>query len=121
MSTRIQIIILIALIFIFAFMIFHIYKKKLEFRFCLPWMLFMLVCIVLTCFPSLLSWFAGVVGIATPINMLFLCGFVLALFIIYILTVAVSKLTANVSLLTQKIAILEKELADRQEKDSKQN
>lgn len=121
MSTRIQIIILIALIIIFAFMIFHINKKKLEFRFCLPWMLFLLVCIILTCFPSLLDWFAGLVGIATPMNMLFLCGFVIALFIIYILTVAVSKLTANVSLLTQKIALLEKELADREEKKDEQN
>lgn len=118
MSPRIQIIILVALIFIFAFMIFHINKKKLEFRFCLPWLLFLLVCIILTCFPKLLDWFAGVVGIATPINMLFLCGFGISLFIIYVLTVAVSKLTANVSLLTQKIALLEKELESKEEKKS---
>lgn len=39
MSTRIQIIILAALILVFALMIFHINKKKLDFKFCLPWML----------------------------------------------------------------------------------
>lgn len=116
MSPRIQIIILIALVFILAFMIFHINKKKLEFRFCLPWLLFLVVCIILTCFPNLLDWFAGLVGIATPMNMLFLCGFGISLFIIYVLTVAVSKLTANVSLLTQKIALLEKELESKEDK-----
>lgn len=113
MSFRLQIIILAALLFVFAFMIFHINKKKLDFKFCLPWLLLLLVCIILTCFPKLLDWFSGVVGIATPINMLFLCGFAISLLIIYVLTMAVSKLTANVCLLTQKIALLEKKLEEQ--------
>lgn len=71
MSTRIQIIILAALILVFALMIFHINKKKLDFKFCLPWMLFILVCIILTCFPVILDRVAWLVGIASPMNMLF--------------------------------------------------
>ena len=59
MSTRIQIIILAALILVFTLMIFHINKKKLDFKFCLPWMLFILVCIILTCFPVILTGLRG--------------------------------------------------------------
>ena len=119
MTAKLQIIILIALVCIFAFMIIHIKRKRLEFKFCLPWLLFLLVCIIMTCFPGLLDWFSELVGIATPINMLFLCGFGVSLLIIYVLTMAVSKLTANVSLLTQKIALLEKELEEKKSADGK--
>lgn len=115
MSTKLQIIILIVLVFVFLFMIFHICKKKLDFKFCLPWLLFIFVCIILTCFPQLLDLFSKAVGIETPVNTLFVCGFAISLFIIYTLTVAVSKLTANVCKLTQKIALLEKELAGKKE------
>ena len=86
MSTRIQIIILAALVLVFALMIFHINKKKLDFKFCLPWMLF-------------------------------ICGFCIALFIIYVLTVAISKHSATITLLTQRVAILEKELEEKEKKD----
>ena len=112
MSTKLQIIILVALIFLFIFMIVHINKRKLEFKFCLPWLLFLLVCIILTCFPKLLYWFSNLVGIATPINVLFLAGFCLSLCIIYVLTMAISKLTSNMTTLTQRIALLEKEIED---------
>ena len=117
MSTRIQIIILAALILVFALMIFHINKKKLDFKFCLPWMLFILVCIILTCFPVILDRVAWLVGIASPMNMLFICGFCIALFIIYVLTVAISKHSATITLLTQRVAILEKELEEKEKKD----
>ena len=111
---KLQIIILVGLLAVLTIMIIHIKKKKLDFKFCLPWLLLILVCIVLTCFPKLLDMVAGLIGIATPVNMLFLCGFGISLLIIYVLTVAVSKLTANVCILTQKVALLEKELKEKE-------
>ena len=104
---KLQIIILVGLLAVLTIMIVHIKKKKLDFKFCLPWLL-------LTCFPKLLDMVAGLIGIATPVNMLFLCGFGISLLIIYVLTVAVSKLTANVCTLTQKVALLEKELKEKE-------
>jgi len=50
-------------------------------------------------------------------NMLFICGFCIALFIIYVLTVAISKHSATITLLTQRVAILEKELEEKEKKD----
>ncbi len=111
-GTRLQIIILVGLLVVLTFMVVHIRRKKLDFRLCLPWLFLILVCIILTCFPKLLDMIAGLIGIAAPVNMLFLCGFGISLLIIYILTVAVSKLTANVFTLTQKVALLEKELKE---------
>ena len=112
---KLQIIILVGLAIVFTIMIVHIKKKKLDFKFCLPWLLLIFVCIILTCFPKLLDMVAGLIGIATPVNMLFLCGFGISLLIIYVLTVAVSKLTANVCALTQKVALLEKELREKEQ------
>ena len=72
---------------------------------------------VLTCFPVILDKVAWLVGIASPMNMLFICGFCIALFIIYVLTVAISKHSATITLLTQRVAILEKELEEKEKKD----
>ena len=75
---------------------------------------------VLTTFPKLLTVISDLVGIAAPMNLLFFFGFVISMTIIYILTVAVSKMSENIRTLTQKVAILEKELVDikKEEKDN---
>ena len=50
-------------------------------------------------------------------NLLFVCGFMLALLIIYPLTRAISKLMDQVRTLTQKVALLESELREAKKED----
>lgn len=52
---------------------------------------------------------ANVLGIYSPVNMIFFLGFVLSLIIIFTLTVALSRVTARVRKLAQMIALQEDE------------
>ena len=107
MSFRLQIILLVLFVSIFLFLINQVKKKAVALKYTLAWLLLDVALIVLTCFPNLLQIVSGAVGITTPINMIFFCGFVLALIIIYTLTVALSRNSDRIRSLAQSIALNE--------------
>lgn len=63
---------------------------------------------VLDCFPPLVNWLSYELGIASPVNMLFFLGFCFSLVIIFVLTVAVSRMSIRIKQLAQEIALYEK-------------
>lgn len=58
------------------------------------------------------AFFAGLVGIEVPSNMIFFIGFLVVLAMLYSSGVAISSLQVKVQRLTQEIALLKKELND---------
>ncbi len=108
MSLRLQIILLVILFCILIGIVIQIKHRKLDLKYTLSWFVLIVALIILTCFPKLLIVIADFLGITTPINMIFFCGFCFSLVIIYTLTVAISKMSDNIRSLTQKIALLEK-------------
>lgn len=106
MSLRLQIILICALLIIFVLLINAVKKNKLDIKYSLVWLFLVVALIILTCFKNLLTILSNMLGIASPVNMLFLCGFVFSLIIIYTLTVALSKLSYRVRKLAQEIALL---------------
>lgn len=114
---RIQIIAIVVLIIAFALLVGQIKKKKLDIKYSLAWMLLDIVLIILAAFPKLIVWISKGLGIETPSNMVFFCGFIFSLIIIYVLTVAISKMSDNIRCLTQKIALLEKEVKEKEEEN----
>lgn len=112
MSTRLQIILLVVLLIALIFLIVQIKHRKLDLKYSLSWLMLVVVLIILCCFPRLLVVLTGFLGITTPINMIFFCGFCFALIIIYTLTIAISKMADHIRCLAQKIALLEKELEE---------
>lgn len=107
MSVRLQIILLIILFIVLLFLVHQVKRKKLDLKYTLSWFALILVLILLTCFPKLLSIIAKFLGITTPVNMIFFCGFCFSLVIIYTLTIAISKMADDIRCLTQKVALLE--------------
>ena len=71
MSIRLQVILLVLLIFILIGMVTQIKRKKLDLKYTLSWFALIIALIVLTCFPKLLIVIADFLGITTPINMIF--------------------------------------------------
>lgn len=114
---RLQIIIFVILLLMAAMIIWQVKKKKLDLKYSLAWLLLIVVFMILDCFPQLLISISKLVGIATPTNMIFTCGFVFALVIIYTLTAALSKTADNVRDMAQKIALLEEELNELKKED----
>lgn len=114
MNVKIQIVVAVIIIFALSCIINMVKQRKLELRYALAWLGVGIVTLILDCFPVLIKQLAKLMGIASPPNMLFFCGFLFALSIIFILTVAVSRMSIRIKNLTQQVAFLEKKVRDRE-------
>lgn len=85
-------------------------KRKLELKYALAWMAVIISMLIVDGFPPILSFLSYLFGIATPVNTLFLLGFVFALVLIFVLTVTVSRLSDRIRQLSQAVALNEKEI-----------
>lgn len=112
MNIRIQIIIGIAVIIALIIIINMIRNKRLELRYALAWLLVGIAVLFLDLFPGLIEKIAKLMGIYSPVNMLFFVGFCFSLAIIFVLTVAVSRMSIRIKELTQEIALYHKKDRD---------
>ena len=109
MNIKIQIIIAIGVLIALFTIVNMIRRKKLELRYALVWLLVGAGILVLDCFPSLISWLSKQLGIASPVNMLFFLGFCFSLIIIFVLTMAMSKMSNRIKQLAQELALYAKQ------------
>ena len=115
MNIRIQIIVGIIVLLALGVIINMIRQKKLELRYALSWLGVGVAILILDCFPQLITWLSRKVGIASPVNMLFFFGFCFSLMIIFVLTVAISRLSIRIKELTQELALFEKRIREEKE------
>ena len=98
---------------IVSLLFFHRIKgQKLALQYSLSWLALLIVLLIVTIFPDILTILAHAAGIELPINMVFFLGFVFILLIIYNLTSAISRMSNEIKDLTQRLALLEKKLHD---------
>lgn len=112
MNIRLQIIIAAIILVALGFIINMIRKKSLELRYALAWLIVGVGVLILDIFPELMIKLANILGIYSPVNMLFFLGFCFSLIIIFILTVAVSRMSIRIKNLTQELALYEREKDD---------
>lgn len=112
MNVRLQIIVAIAILFALGVIINMIRKRGLELRYALAWLIVGVGVLVLDIFPGIMEKLASILGIYSPVNMLFFLGFCFSLVIIFVLTVAVSRMSIRIKELTQELALHEKENRD---------
>lgn len=105
MNIRIQIIIAVFIILALAGIVNMIRKKALELRYALAWIGVGIGVLVLDLFPGLMEVISKILGIASPVNMLFFFGFCFSLIIIFILTVAISRMSIRIKQLAQELAL----------------
>ncbi|MBR3348585.1 MAG: DUF2304 domain-containing protein [Solobacterium sp.] len=102
MSIAFRILLIVAAVWAFLFVITEVRKAKLLISDSLPWFFFMAIFVVLALFPQIAIFCASLLGIQSPVNLVYL-------FIIGILIIRTFKLTLKVSQLDTKI----RELAQR--------
>lgn len=112
MNIRLQIIIAAIILVALGFIINMIRKKSLELRYALAWLVVGVGVLILDIFPELMKKLANILGIYSPVNMLFFLGFCFSLVIIFILTVAVSRMSIRIKNLTQELALHERKNDD---------
>lgn len=76
--------------------------------------------LVLDCFPDLITVISYKMGIASPVNMLFFFGFCFSLMIIFILTVAISRMSIRIKQLAQEIALYEKKYYEEHQREERE-
>lgn len=112
MSLRLQIIIIVCMTLILLYIFNLMRKRKLDFKFAIGWIFVDLCIIVLSIAPIILEKISKLIGVASPVNMLFFFGFCFSVAIIFALSMTVSKLTDRVKKLSQEIAIVRKDMYD---------
>ena len=110
MSVRLQILIVAIAICLIFFVVGLVKRKKIDFKYALSWVALLVVILVLTVIPGLLNWISKVLGIASPVNMLFFFGFCLSLCVIFALSMTISHLGDKTRKLAQEVAILKKSI-----------
>ena len=121
MEPKLQIIIAIVVLVGMVYIISLIRKNRLELKYALSWLVVAFIVLIIDCFPVLMERLAVLLGIASPVNMMFFVGFLFSLIILLTLTVAVSIAATCVKRLTQKVALMEKrieELENNQKNDN---
>lgn len=109
MNVRIQVIIAILVLCFLLIIGGMIRNKSLELRYSLAWIAVGCGILVLDLFPGLMEHLAQLLGIASPVNMLFFLGFCFSLIIILTLTIAMSRMSVRIKNLAQEVALYEKE------------
>lgn len=112
MTVKLQIVIALAILVVFAALVNMIRKGSLELKYSLVWMLVLSALLVFACAPRLLIVVSDFLGIYAPVNMIFFLGFCFSLVIIFSLTVALSRLSNSVRTLDQIVALNEKRLEE---------
>lgn len=120
MTLRLQVIILFCMLLAAIYLVNLMRKKRMSFTYALGWF-FIVICVsVLTIWPVLLDRLAEMIGIASPMNMLFFFGFCFAVVLIFALSMTISHLSDRVKKLAQEIAIIRKDMYENYQKSSEE-
>ena len=112
MNNILQIFLIICLILFFIIIINFIAKKRLNLKYSLVWLLADIVMLIVTIFPQIVDIVGSFIGIASPVNTIFLFGGMFIILIVLTLTFIVSHMNNRIYSMTQSIALLEKRIRD---------
>lgn len=106
MTLQIQITLIVIIILFLLVILNMIRKRKLELKYALSWFIMAVALILLVCIPNTMGELAELLGIYSPVNMVFFLGFVFSLVVIFVLTVTLSRMSSRVRRLAQIVAMM---------------
>ncbi len=109
-SLKLQIFIAIIIFLMAAIIIRMVSKEKIDLRYAIGWLFLLLLALLMDIFPEGLFWFSGLIGVALPVNMIFMVSVFLLVAAAYLITAALSRIADKTKRLTQESALLEKEI-----------
>ena len=108
---------LIAITLIYMFLILRsIRLKKINVSFSIFWLITGVALIICAIVPELVEWISNKLGFSAPSNMIFCITIFLAFYLIFNLTVVISKETKKNTTLVQEISLLKKKVKNLEEK-----
>lgn len=113
MSLRLQALILVICVIILLYFVDMIRKDKISLKYALPWLTALAAVMLLVVSPQFITWFARLLGVATPMNAIFFITILMMLMFIFLISLSGSRNAQRVVRLVQEVALLKKELADQ--------
>lgn len=109
---KLQIILFFSSCGVLFVLLYLVKKHKLELKNALLWIFLNIIAIIISIFPQLSKTIAEIIGIITPVNVLFLLGIVSLFLISFSLTISLSKATGTIKDTVQELGILKQELEE---------
>lgn len=109
LSIRARILIIGGLLVLMTVIINMVRRRTLELKYVLAWLLGDILLILFALFPGMMMWLARILGIYSPVNMIFFLGFIFLAGIVFSLTVALSRLSSGQRRVAQETALWEYE------------
>ncbi len=97
---------LILAILVCTFVVVQVRHQRMKERYAALWLIIGAIIIVLGAFPTLLNGVADFVGVALPVNLLFLLSILLLMGVSIHLTLELSRLSEKTRILAEEVAIL---------------
>ena len=98
---------LILAILVCTFVVVQVRHQRMKERYAALWLIIGAIIIVLGAFPNLLNGVADFVGVALPVNLLFLLSILLLMGVSIHLTLELSRLSEKTRILAEEVAILQ--------------
>lgn len=115
MSIGLRILLVLFSALTLLYMIKKIRNSKLQIEYSIFWIIFSLLLLLMSLFPSVVIFLANLLGIQSTVNFVFLCIIFILMLKIFMMTIELSQLENKVKELTQKISI-ETSLKDKEKK-----
>lgn len=97
---------LILAVLVCTFVVVQVRHQRMKERYAALWLIIGAIIIVLGAFPNLLNGVADFVGVALPVNLLFLLSILLLMGVSIHLTLELSRLSEKTRILAEEVAIL---------------
>ena len=119
MSWKLRIILILLVFFADLFSFRQIRRGKMSLNHSLLWILISMVLLLIAVFPTIAFRLAGMMGIGTPVNLVFLFFAFFSIILFIYLTNVISKGDRINRRLVQKVALMERELREMRKTESK--
>lgn len=107
MSIGLRIILILISIITLFYMLKKIRQSKLQIEYTIFWILFAIILIFISVFPGVVYWMTGLIGIQSPVNLVFLVIIFVLIIKNFVMTIEMSQIQGRLKELIQKIALNE--------------
>ena len=121
MSLYLRILLIVMSFLAAVYAVHQIRKSQMKIENAIYWFMFILIIIVLSVFPELAMILARILGIESPVNLIYLAMIFLLLVKVFSLSVKISQMEYKIGILAQEAGIMKKKYEEKDTEDEKRD
>lgn len=121
MSLYLRILLIVMSLLAAVYAVRQIRKSQMKIENAIYWFMFILIIIVLSVFPEPAMILARILGIESPVNLIYLAMIFLLLVKVFSLSVKISQMEYKIGILAQEAGIMKKKYEEKDTEDEKRD